>query len=71
MIKYLFTYILLIVSNTLLSQNTVEFTVNGECGMCKTRIENTASNFEDVKSASWDADSQNLILMFKRNTKNV
>jgi len=71
MIKYLFTYILLIVSHTLLSQNTVEFTVNGECEMCKTRIENTASNFEDVKRANWDIDNHKLTLIFKDETKNI
>ncbi|MCK5782644.1 MAG: TonB-dependent receptor, partial [Flavobacteriales bacterium] len=60
-----------IVTNTLLSQNTVEFTVNGACGMCKTRIENTTSNFENVKGASWDKDSQKLSIIFKENTKNL
>ncbi|MDD2277933.1 MAG: ATPase [Bacteroidales bacterium] len=42
---------------------STEFKVYGECGMCKTRIEN-AAKIEGVKSASWDKESQMLKIDF-------
>lgn len=42
---------------------TTEFKVYGECGMCKTRIEN-AAKIEGVKSASWNKESQILKIDF-------
>lgn len=38
---------------------SAEFKVYGECGMCKTRIEN-AAKIEGVKSATWDKETQML-----------
>jgi Cu(I)/Ag(I) efflux system membrane fusion protein len=38
--------------------------VNGSCGMCKERIENTAKAIEGVSSAEWNADEQQLHLNF-------
>jgi copper chaperone CopZ len=35
----------------------VQFTVYGNCGMCKERIETAAKSVEGVLTASWDEDS--------------
>jgi hypothetical protein len=43
---------------------STEFKVYGECGMCKTRIEN-AAKIEGVKSATWDKESKMLKIEFK------
>jgi Cu(I)/Ag(I) efflux system membrane fusion protein len=37
-------------------------TVQGSCGMCKTRIEKTAKGIDGVSSASWDAKTKKLNL---------
>lgn len=34
--------------------------VNGNCGMCKTRIEKTVNSMEGIESASWDEETQEL-----------
>ncbi|MFA5648105.1 MAG: cation transporter [Bacteroidales bacterium] len=44
-------------------KESAEFKVYGECGMCKTRIEN-AAKIEGVSSASWDKESQMLKIDF-------
>lgn len=45
------------------------FNVNGNCEMCKERIEKTAISIEGVNSAEWDIDSKMLHISF--NNKNV
>ena len=40
------------------------FTVYGACGMCKDRIEKTASGFEGVQSAEWDIEANMLTLSY-------
>lgn len=41
---------------------TIQFPVNGACGMCQTRIEQTALGIDGVRNASWDAEARVLIL---------
>jgi copper chaperone CopZ len=43
------------------------FAVNGNCGMCKSRIEAAAKSVQGVSAASWDATSQKLTVRFKPN----
>lgn len=47
------------------AQHTVEFPVGGACGMCKTRIENTAESVKGVKDAYFDLSSKTLELTYK------
>jgi Cu(I)/Ag(I) efflux system membrane fusion protein len=41
-----------------------ELTVQGSCGMCKTRIEKTAKGVAGVSSAAWDSETKKLHLNF-------
>jgi len=41
------------------------FTVLGNCGMCKDRIERAAYTVRGVRSASWDQDAQKLTVKFR------
>jgi copper chaperone CopZ len=60
---------LLIPQNSAVAQgrNTeeVEFTVLGNCGMCKDRIERAAYSVRGVRSADWDQEKQKLNLTFR------
>ena len=40
------------------------FTVDGACGMCKTRIEKAANAVPGVTSAKWNVKTKELILIF-------
>ena len=51
------------IPNSNLGENKTSFFVNGECGMCKTRIESTAKK-AGADSAEWDADTKMLNLQF-------
>lgn len=42
------------------------FTVNGNCGMCKERIE-TAVSVKGVKASSWDFETQTLKVIYRPN----
>lgn len=55
----------LLLSQNLLAQTLTQasFMVKGDCGMCKTRIENTAKK-SGAKTASWSASTQTLELQF-------
>ncbi|MDR1746324.1 MAG: copper chaperone [Tannerella sp.] len=44
------------------SDEHVEMTVGGSCGMCKERIEKTAKAVEGVATAEWDQSKQQLHL---------
>ncbi len=46
------------------AKKTVEFEVKGACGMCETRIEQTAKSLDGVKKADWDLDNKVLTLKF-------
>lgn len=43
----------------------VEFTVLGNCGMCKDRIERAAYTVRGVRSADWNQQTQKLTLVFR------
>lgn len=43
---------------------SAKLSVQGSCGMCKTRIEKTAKGIDGVSSASWDAKTKALQLRF-------
>lgn len=43
----------------------VEFTVLGNCGMCKDRIERAAYSVRGVRNADWDQEEQTLTLAFR------
>jgi copper chaperone CopZ len=39
-------------------QKTEKIEVNGNCGMCETRIEKAAKSLEGVSSADWDSETK-------------
>ncbi len=45
--------------------------VKGNCGMCKTRIEEAILGLEGVKEASWDEDTQMLSVTFDASAQNM
>jgi Cu(I)/Ag(I) efflux system membrane fusion protein len=47
-----------------LSDTHAEFTVQGSCGMCKSRIEKTAKGVAGVSSAAWDSKTKKLHLHY-------
>lgn len=47
---------------------TANFVVYGNCGMCKTRIEETAMNVEGVTKSEWNKETKVLELTFAENT---
>ncbi len=47
---------------------TIEFEVNGVCGMCKERIEG-AMDYKGIKFAEWNSKTQTLKVVF--NTKKI
>ena len=75
--KNIITIVLLVFATTIataqVSENTAvikklknakyEIAVNGNCDLCKKRIEKAAFTVSGVKSAGWDVDSQMLSLL--------
>ncbi len=49
--------------------DTTQFTVLGACEQCKTRIE-AAANIRGVKSAEWNVDSKQLLLVYNTSVTN-
>ena len=49
----------------------VEFAVNGNCEMCKKRIEKAAFSVKGVKSAAWHTDHKDLHLIIDENKCSV
>ena len=49
-------------SDQIASIKETTFTVYGACGMCKDRIEKTATGLEGVQSAEWDLGANMLTL---------
>lgn len=45
----------------------VEVEVNGNCDMCKKRIEKAAFGVKGVKTAQWNAENQKLIMVLDEN----
>lgn len=50
------------------AQETQRFQVDGDCQMCKERIEETANQFDFVASSNWDKENKTLEIKF--NSKN-
>jgi copper ion binding protein len=49
---------------------SVSFSVSGNCGGCKNRIEKAANSVEGVKAANWDSEAQLLTVVYNpENTK--
>lgn len=46
-------------------QVTKKFQVKGKCGMCKNRIEKSASSLEGVENAEWSQQSKTLSVTYK------
>jgi len=46
------------------ANQTEKFEVKGACGMCETRIENTAKSIKGVKTADWTLENNILELKF-------
>lgn len=71
-LKFLFVVVLVAVATTLTFAqdtepknkfSTTSFTVYGECGMCKNRIEK-ALQVAGVKTASWNVDTKQLNVVY-------
>ena len=63
--KLLFIVMALFVTQTISAQKKTSFIVDGECGMCKNRIENKALEFNYVDEANWNKDTKILSLKLK------
>ena len=46
------------------TEKTEKFEVAGNCGMCKTRIENAATSVDGVLSADWDKETKMITVKF-------
>ncbi len=46
-------------------QTTEKFSVKGNCGLCKTRIQNVALSVDGVKKAIWNKETQILEVTFE------
>ena len=51
------------ISKEISSQET-SFGVRGNCGMCKTTIENAANSLDGVSLASWNIDQKTLVVSY-------
>jgi copper chaperone CopZ len=47
------------------------FAVQGNCGMCETRIEKAAKSVDGVKKAKWDKSSDKLTVYFPKGKVNM
>ena len=47
-----------------ISSQEISFGVRGNCGMCKTTIENAANSLDGVSSASWNIDQKTLVVSY-------
>lgn len=58
--------LMLFVLSSAMAQNkkTEKMEVAGNCGMCKTRIENAAKSLEGVSSAEWNKETKMLELAY-------
>ena len=68
LLSFLFVFTAQLVSGQSLKKET--FKVNGECGMCKKKIENAAKN-AGARYAAWDEDSKQLTVKYKSNAANT
>jgi periplasmic mercuric ion binding protein len=58
------TLILLSVFTVMAGNKTEKFKVNGNCGMCETRIEKAAKGVPGVTSADWNKDTKMMVVSF-------
>ena len=66
--KYVTILFVMIVFGFQIQAQTLDtITVSGNCGMCQSKIEEAAVNTKGVKTASWDADTKQLIYSTKGN----
>ena len=47
-----------------ISSQEISFGVRGNCGMCKTTIENAANSLDGVSLASWNIDQKTLVVSY-------
>jgi copper chaperone CopZ len=47
-----------------ISSQEISFGVRGNCGMCKTTIENAANSLDGVSLASWNIDQKTLVVFY-------
>lgn len=70
-LKILFTSTTLFFMMAVHAQNKNKnetFRVEGNCGMCESRIEKAAMKVKGVKLASWDSKSKDFTVIFNENT---
>ncbi len=67
----LIAFFSLLSANTFAQKTSQSFTVNGSCGMCEERIEQTALNIDGVSSAEWNSSNQKLTVSFDESETNV
>lgn len=46
------------------TENKESFEVAGNCGMCKTRIENAAKSVDGISSAEWNKETKMLVVNY-------
>lgn len=65
-IKHLFSFLLIAASISVIGQRKIEttFIVDGECNMCKKRIE-SALETKGIIFSEWNVDSKELFVAFK------
>jgi periplasmic mercuric ion binding protein len=71
-ISALFVGIFCFFSNTLSAQiKTDTLAVNGDCGMCKKRIETACFSLKGVKTANWDDEALQLVVSYDTTKTNA
>lgn len=66
-LKLLLAVVIVIITTTAFSQSKykeINFRVEGNCGMCETRIEN-ALDLKGIKLADWDVKTKNCRVVYK------
>ena len=70
-LRFMFIAVFAMISTTLFAQTSTEKTdtikVNGECGMCKNRIQKTLK-IDGISSAVWDVDTKLLTVTYNSAT---
>lgn len=71
MVRILPLAALLFTANIIFGQTVTEtFSVSGNCGMCKSKIEKAAKD-AGAKEATWDADKKEITVTFKSSSTNT
>ena len=70
--KNLFTILFLLSFSLAFSQTKTEtFFVDGVCGMCKERIENSCIKVKGIKMVNWNVDSRQLKVIYNQKKINL